>query len=181
MPKTKVTDSVSLESAAYLDGLFQDFNQQVARYHGLAAHLMGIEARLELAEKTLILTRDHMEMALRNTEEDQCDRLRAWKSQSAKVRFVGMRLIDACTTVLREQKKMTPHKLLDAINGGAFRFRTNAPLREIHAALLRHPHVERDGDFYVWNAPKEEQMKLPKASAKSAIEGEITTAEAKPN
>ena len=151
----------TLESAAYLEGLFSDFEQQRHRYHELTTHLMGLEARLELYEKTLILTRDHVEMALDTAECGERDQYIArWKKESRKVRFVGMRLVDACVTALKEHHKLTPEKLLDAINEGTFRFRTNSPLREIHAALLRHPHVKRDGNYYIWNAPAEEQITM---------------------
>jgi len=160
MPKKEAPKTTTLESTAYLDGLLRDFHNHVVRYHELARHAMEIEAHMEIAEKTLILTRDHMEMALKNSEGDQRTRLQEWKSQSAKVRFVGVRLVDACITVLRESRKITPQRLLDAINQGAFRFRTNAPLREIHAALLRHPDVRREGDYYIWDAPAEEQMAM---------------------
>jgi hypothetical protein len=181
MPK-KVEKTMTLESGAYLDGLFEDFAQQRHRYHELTAHLMGLEARLDLAEKTLILTRDHLEMALTTAEGDEKKRfLPRWKEDSKKVRFVGMRLVDVCATILQEHHKLTPQKLLDAINEGTFRFRTNAPLREIHAALLRHPHVKREGNYYIWDAPAEEQITMrlrdSKQSAittpKVAIESEV--------
>jgi hypothetical protein len=160
MPK-QVKKTTTLESGAFLEGLFEDFAQQRHRYHQFTAHLMGLEARLELAEKTLILTRDHLEMALKTAEGDEEKRyLPRWKEESRKVRFVGMRLVDVCATVLKEHRKLTPQKLLDAINDGTFRFRTNAPLREIHAALLRHPYVKRDGNYYIWNAPPEEQITM---------------------
>ena len=95
-------------------------------------------------------------MALKTTEASE-NRLHQFLKHSARVRFVGMRLVDACVTVLQEHRKLTPVKLLDAINEGTFRFRTNAPLREIHAALLRHPHVKREGNYYLWSGPKEPQ------------------------
>jgi hypothetical protein len=67
MPK-KVAKTITLESGAYLNGLFQDFAKQISRYKGLTGHLMDIEARLQLAEKTLCLTRDHLALALAATE-----------------------------------------------------------------------------------------------------------------
>ncbi|SRR6266849_2597811 len=183
---TKIPKTTTLESGAYLNGLFKDFAEQLHRYQALSANLMEIEARLELAEKTLCLTRDHLDMALKTTEGSE-SRLREFKKESAKVQFVGMRLMDACTTVLKEHRKLTPEKLLDAINEGTFRFRTNAPLREIHAALLRHPHVNREGNHYIWNAPKEEQIPMPLRAPKKPrtlvkTEQTIPTmAEVKPN
>jgi hypothetical protein len=167
MPK-KVAKTITLESGAYLNGLFQDFAEQISRYKGLTGHLMEIEARLQLAEKTLCLTRDHLAMALAATEGCE-SRVRQFEKESAGVRFVGMRLTDACTAVLKEHKKMTPSKLLDALNDGTFRFKSNAPLREIHAALLRHPHVNREASYYIWNAPREEQMPLRMRSNKTTV------------
>lgn len=159
MPK-KIPKTITLESGAYLEGLFKDFGEQVERYKGLTGHAMEIEARLQLAEKTLSLTREHLEMALKTTEG--CEkRFKQFQEESWGVRFVGMRLTDVCTAVLKEHNKITPAKLLDAINEGTFRFRSNSPLREIHAALLRHPHVKREGAYYIWNAPREEQIRMP--------------------
>jgi hypothetical protein len=187
--KPKIPRTTTLESSAYLDGLFHDFDEQLKRYQFLSHHHMELEARLDLAEKTLCLTRDHLEMALKTTEGNSADGLRQFREKSARVRFVGMRLTDACAAVLKEHKKITPEKLLNAVNEGTFRFRTNAPLREIHAALLRHPHVERIGDHYVWTAPKEEQivMALPRTKRPAAVPADepVTrpkmTAEVKPN
>jgi hypothetical protein len=160
MPKKEPTSN-TLESTAYMEGLFSDFAQQIGRYHDLTASQLGIEARLELAEKTLILTRDHLKMALDTSECSQKSAFLArWKEQSKNVRFVGMRLLDVCVLLLQEHKKLTPQRLLDAINAGTFRFRTNAPLREIHAAVLRHPAVKRVGNYYIWAAPSEGQPEI---------------------
>lgn len=174
---TKIPKTVTLESGAYLDGLFKDFEEQLKRYQWLSSHHMELEARLELAEKTLCLTRDHLEMALKSTEGSD-NRLQQFRKHSARVRFVGMRLADACAMVLQEHRKLTPEKLLDAINEGTFRFRTNAPLREIHAALLKHPHIERDAGNYVWIGPKEEQMRMNLRTTKMT---EAENPEVKPN
>jgi hypothetical protein len=188
MPKPKQPrKTTTLESAAFLDGLFGDFDQQRFRYHQLTAHVMGVEAQLELAEKTLILTRDHLKMALDNSDEseDRAAFMKRWKEDSRKVRFVGVRLVDACTAVIKEKRKITPEKLLDEVNNGTFRFRTNAPLREIHAALLRHPHVKREENFYIWNAPEEEQIKMNLRISRGpgVVEtpGKIIEGEVKPN
>src|SRR5262249_1895110 len=70
---------------------------------------------------------------------------------------------------LREHKRLTREELLEELNHGMFRFRTSSPLREIHAALLRHPHVKKTGHTYIWNAPPEKQipMRLRVAKAES--------------
>ena len=186
MPRKKIQEGTTLEADAYLGGLFQDFEQQMQRYKALTAALMGLEARLGLAEKTLSLTRDHLKMALQTTEGG-ANLWDKYKRESAKVRFVGMRLVDVCEQVIAEHKKTTPEKLLDGINEGTFRFKTNSPLREIHAALLRHPHIRRVGNYYIWAGPKEDRLAVLQAAesgAPAVIEGELTADKepgAKPN
>jgi hypothetical protein len=185
MPKKEPTST--LESTAYMEGLFSDFAQQVRRYHELTAAQLGIEARLELAEKTLILTRDHLKMVLDTTEgAEKSEFLARWKDKSKDVRFVGMRLLDVCVALLKEHKKLTPQRLLDAINAGTFRFRTNSPLREIHAALLRHAGVRRDGNHYIWDGPTDGQVKQTTRGAKqpmviAADEKQVSEKGVKPN
>lgn len=156
---------VTLEANSYLDGLFRDFAEQMNRYKSLNQSLKQIEARIDLAEKTLCFTREHLELALKETEGAE-DRMAQFQQEAAKVRFVGIRLADACELIIKEQKKVSPTKLLDILNVGTIRFRTNAPLREIHATLLKHPHIKRVEDYYVW-AKKEEQLRFLKAKAAS--------------
>jgi hypothetical protein len=161
MPKDKARTERKVvptsASDAFLRGLHGEFVEQVNRYHGLTAHLLELEARVELAEKQLCLTRDHFKMVIEKTEgaipHD-------WETVLKQVRFVGVRIADACVALLSERKKMTPVELLDALNRGMFRFRTNTPLREIHAALLRQQHVKRIGDVWIWEGPDMDQMKL---------------------
>jgi hypothetical protein len=175
MPKTPIPKTSTLEASSYLDGLFAEFREEINRYKELTSHMMQLEARLELTEKRLSLTRDHLEMAITTSEGCQ-KRLPEFKQIAASVQFVGLRLVDACTAILREHHRLTPEKLLDAINEGTFRFRTNSPLREIHAALLRQPNVERKGQMYVWTGPREKVLKGSLAS-----QAPDTSAEGKPN
>jgi hypothetical protein len=146
------------ESTAFLSGLFNELHQQMHKYNSLTGNLLSLEARIELAEKTLCLTRDHFAMTVARTQ----DALRKdWSTVLKSVRFVGVRLADACAKALQENTKMTPEQLLRELNDGMFRFRTNSPLREIHAALMRHPHVKKSGGSYVWVAPPmEEQLPM---------------------
>src|SRR5882762_10031357 len=102
MAKKRIPDTTTLESSAYLEGLFDDFEQQMNRYKSLTAHLMGLEARLDLAEKTLSLTRDHLKIALQDMEGNRRQYTPRFTRESAKVRFLGMRLIDACEQVMAE-------------------------------------------------------------------------------
>jgi hypothetical protein len=142
-PKSPPTD----ESTAYLAGLFTDFQQQVHKYAGLTRELMSLKARIVLAERMLCLVRDHFAIAVRNSDSAMPH---DWKRILGTVRFVGWRLADSCVELLKEQKRLTPEELRDALNLAMFRFRTNAPLREIHAALLRQPSVKRVDDAWVW-------------------------------
>ncbi|MFI5090627.1 MAG: hypothetical protein ACHP7P_11260 [Terriglobales bacterium] len=164
MPKTKKTPkpkkakaTATHESTAYLQGLAQEFIEQVSKYNHITGELLSLEARIELAEKTMCLTRDHFANTIKNTEGATP---KAWDALLESVRFVGVRLADACASVLQVHKKLTPDQLMHELNAGMFRFRTNAPLREIHAALLRHPHVEKKGGVYEWIAPAEQQIRM---------------------
>jgi hypothetical protein len=151
------TDS-TFESTSYLRGLFNEFQHQVLRYRELTGELLGLEARIELCEKMLCLTRDHLALAISQTQDAMP---RDWSSVLKSARFVGVRLADACAACLQEQNRMTPEELLDRLNKGLFRFRTNSPLREIHAALLRFPDIKRSGRMYLWiGSPMEKQIPM---------------------
>jgi len=145
------------EATAFLGGLFGEFKEQTQKYHHLTAHLLSLEAQIELAEKTLCLMRDHLAMTINTTEGAVPNN---WEKELHKVRFVGVRLADACRALLQEKKRLTPNQLLDGLNDGMFRFRTNSPLREIHAALLRQSFAEKRGEAYVWVGKPEQQMPL---------------------
>ena len=144
------------ESTSYLMGVFNEFHKQVKSYQDLTGELLSLEARVELAEKMLCLARDHFEMTVKQTESAFPN---DWERVFRSVRFVGVRLAVACADLLKEKKKMTLQELLDGLNAGMFRFRTNAPMREIHAALLRQPSVKKTGGTYVWKG-EGDQMKF---------------------
>ena len=164
MPKIEASPSGAphrlgtLETNAYLAGLVQDLQENFNKVIQLTAHLRQTEARMELAEKHLCLTRDHLALAIAEAEDFSPS---DWEGLFEKTRFVGVRLADACAVILQDRKKLVPEELLRALNHGNYRFRTSAPLREIHAALIKHPHVERDQEGnYVWTAPREEQLPM---------------------
>lgn len=145
-----------IEATHFLQGLFKDFHDQVHKYQSLTAQLMSVEARVELAEKTMCLMRDHLAMSIKKTDSATPH---DWDKTLKSVRFVGSRLVDACLVVLRKHKKMTPEEIRDALNHGMFRFRTASPLREIHAALLRQESVKRVGTTWMWLG-EQESMRL---------------------
>jgi hypothetical protein len=156
------------EAQSWIDGLFQEFSRHVDRYNELTGLQLSLQARLELSEKTLCLTRDHLASAIAQAGAAgaPCN----WKPLFNEVRFVGVRLVDACTTLLQEQKKLTSEQILKGLNAGMFRFRTNSPLREIHAALIQQRRrTKKVGDTYVWLGGEEQiPMRLRMATAPQA-------------
>ncbi len=156
------------ESNAYLEGLFEEFQAQLGRYHDLTTHHREIEARVELTEKTLSLTRDHLAEMI---EKVEFATPRDWTKSLNQVRYVGVRLVDACTELLRERGRMTVAELVAALNERMFRFRTNSPPREIHAAVLRQRHtIRKTADGWEWIGPREprkskNRLKLVKQSS----------------
>jgi hypothetical protein len=145
------------EAMAFIEGLQGEFAQQITKYHQLTRALLGLEARVELAEKQLCLTRDHLAMVVEKTD---CVAPRDWKKTFESVRFVGYRLVDACLELLQEKKIMTAKELLEELNHRMFRFRTNTPFREIHAALLRQTSIKRTKDGWTWIGADAEQKRF---------------------
>jgi hypothetical protein len=147
------------EATAYLRGSYAEFLEQKKRYGHLTVEMLALQARVDLAERNLALTRDHLAITVSKTQDALPN---DWAKALASARFVGVRLADACVAVLQERRRLSPTELLRAVNDGMFRFRTNAPLREIHAALLRHPHAKKVDGVWVWTGPGkgEEQQRL---------------------
>lgn len=155
--KKPVKAHYTMEANAFLHGLFHEFQEQTKKYQRLTSELLSLEAQIELAEKTLCLTREHFAMTIDQTDSATPN---DWENVLRSVRFVGVRLADACKVLLQERKKLAPEQFLEGLNGGMFRFRTNSPLREIHAALLRQSFAEKRGNSYVWIGDPEQQMPL---------------------
>jgi hypothetical protein len=149
--------SYSMESTSFLGGLFCELREQVHKYQGFTQELLSLEARIELAEKQLCLARDHFAMTIDKTESALPN---DWQKIFQSIRFVGVRLADACQLLLQERKKLTPQQFLRGLNEGMFRFRTNSPLREIHAALIKQTWANKVGDSYLWMGNPEQQMPL---------------------
>lgn len=152
-PKSSSDGQTALEATFFLRGLFAEFQQQKERYANMTGALLSLEARIELTEKTLCLTRDHLAMSIEKTDSAIPN---DWAEILNSVRFVGMRLADACMSLLKKHGKLTPKEILSALNSGMFRFRTSSPLREIHAALLRQNSAKRVGNAWVWTGTREQ-------------------------
>lgn len=156
--KRKAKLSPTTEAGAFLDGLYTEFVLQSNKYHDLTAALLAMGARVELAEKQLCLTRDHLAMMVNKTD---CPVMpHNWAATLERVRFVGYRLVDACLEVIEQKGNVSSKELLEALNVGMYRFRTNTPFREIHAALLRQTNVERTEDGWKWLGPAAQQQTL---------------------
>jgi hypothetical protein len=163
----------TIEVDGYLSGMYRELHDLVQKYAGLTAHLAEVEARVDLTEHHLRATRDHLQIALREAAEVTIPP--NWDKTLRTVQFVGMRLADACVSLLKERKNLTPDELLRELNHGMFRFRTSTPLREIHAALMRHPSIERADGAWVWTGdqpnlpmPLKVVQKVPEDEAVSA-------------
>jgi hypothetical protein len=154
----KTSIEISAESSSFLNALYQELHDQASKYLLLTRALLDMEARVDLTEKTLCLTRDHLMSVI-----DRSDSAAPhdWSATLNKFRFVGVRLADACMALLKDNKKMTAQELFLGLNGGMFRFRTSSPLREIHAALLRQNFAKKDEDQnWVWTGTDEEESPM---------------------
>ncbi len=144
---------VTLERRGFVDGLFMELHSQLHHHIELVEQMATLQARIEITERNLALTRDHLLVVLSRSDDAVPPN---WQTVLAQVRFVGVRLGDACLEVLKEHPTLTTQELLDALNRGQFRFRTGAPLREINAALLRHPRIKRVDDRWYFEPEGQE-------------------------
>ena len=136
------------ERAGFVDGLFEELQNQLQRYLHEVHELARLTGRIEILEQNLQATRDLIHAQLKDTDEDTPD---DWEKTLGRVRFVGLRLGDACVQLLKENNSLSTDHLRRLLDNGQFRFRTGFPLREINAALLRHPHISRDEDIWSYN------------------------------
>lgn len=162
----------SLEATAFLKGLYREFKETKAKYSQQTGELHEMGARVELTEKTLCLVREHLRAAAERAQEAIPH---DWTSDLNTVRFVGVRLADACALLLQEHPQgLDPESLMCGLNTGMFRFRTSSPLREIHGALLRQQYqgqVKRVGDRWVWTGGSERQTRLRLMNTESNVNG----------
>src|SRR5260370_37769043 len=85
-PKDSRAGQSALEATSFLSGLFEEFQEQKARYANLTESLLSVEGRIELVGKTLCLTLDHLSMSIEKTDSAvPHDRTRILKS----CRFAG--------------------------------------------------------------------------------------------
>ena len=142
---------LSNERVSYVDGLLAELEKQTHRYLDLVSEEQELQAKITICERNLQTTRDFIQSQLENTVEAVP---MGWKDHLNTVRFVGMRIGDACVRVLKEsaetdsERGLSTEGILHLLNDGQFRFRTGYPLREIHAALVRNNRVEREGDLW---------------------------------
>ena len=57
-----------MESTSFLSGLYNELHEQVHKYQAFTRELLSLEARIELAKKTLCLHRDHFADTVKITE-----------------------------------------------------------------------------------------------------------------
>lgn len=140
----------TLERRAFVDGMFNELNEQLVRYLRVVEQLADLQARIMIMERNLRLTREHLKIVLGRTDEDVPQ---DWEKTLRKIRFIGARLGDSIIEILQEHGGLATQETLDELNRGQFRFRTGSPLREINAALLRQRRIKREGDRWIYKSP----------------------------
>ena len=140
--------SVTAEREGYVEGLFEELEEQLDRYVEFSKQIQKIQAQIGIAEGTIQAIRGYIYTQFSNTEEDVPAN---WEMLLKQARFVGARLGDACVEILKEQNELSKAEMLDELNEGQYRFRTPHPLREINAALLRHPKIRKEGDMWIYS------------------------------
>ena len=116
----------SLEEVAYVQGVYKAFRKQVNEYAVLIEQLLELQGKVVLAEKQVKVARDHLCMVIERTGGVAP---KDWDTTLASVRFVNMRLAEACLALLEENRVMTTKQLIRALDHGMYRWRTNTPIR----------------------------------------------------
>lgn len=161
----------TMEATSYVHGVYKQFGKLVQEYQGLTAHLLELQGRILLEEKQLQVARDHLCMVIETTPG--CVPPPQWDTTLRSVRFVGLRLADACLQVLKEYKEMTTEELINALNHGMYRWRSSSPARELNAAMLRQKNVKRQEDK--WYYIPEPSDALAQSAEAENVEEESTT------
>jgi hypothetical protein len=146
------------EAESYVQGAYEELRAEQQRYLNLIQLLQQTEARINLTEQKICLTRDHLQLTLAECKD--AIQPRNWDRTFAAIRFVGVRLGDACMMLLSEHKSLTTEQLRHNLDHGMFRFRTAAPFREIHAAMIQQRGAEKVGEKWVWRGGGEKQIAL---------------------
>ncbi len=121
-----------------LDYLSERISEAESNLSDLAKEKANIEERIKAAEQELQIIRSFY-----NVEAERLGIAPevATTGPSSRTRFVGRWARDACHAVLRENKRMTKDEIVEALRKGGFDFEGKSPLRVVHFALIRDPHV----------------------------------------
>jgi len=150
---------VALEPSSYVKGVYAAFHKQTDEYEKLTGLLLSLEDNIAIAEKQLQVTRDYLRVVIEQTAGAAPPN---WDETLKGVRFVGVRLVDACLQILREQNELTTAELIEGLNHGMYRWRSNSPAREMNAALLRQKSVTRQDDMWIYKDVEEESLEEDK-------------------
>ena len=150
-PIIKKASAPSLERQAFVDGLFHELDTQLHHHLKLVEQYSRLSAQIMISERTVRMTRDHLNWVLTRSEDAVP---LGWNEVLAKVRFIGMRLGDACMRLLEEYGTLTSDEMRKKLDMGQFRFRSGSPLREINAALLRQSNVKKEEDRWTLKGGK---------------------------
>ena len=137
----------TMESMSYVHGVYDAFHKQVNDYQTLTDKLLRLEGQIVLAEKQVQVARDHLCMVIEKTPTALPP---DWDKTLGTVRFVGVRLAEACLQLLRDQSPMTTEDLVEGLNHGMYRWRSHSPARELNAAMLRQKSVKREEDNWIY-------------------------------
>ena len=146
----------SLERQEFIQGLFEELDGQLHRHLAAVAQLSRLQGRIDVSERALVATRDHLLSALESTVEESVPE--GWQEVLDRVRFIGARIGVACAYLLERHGPLTMAELHARLNDGQFRFRTSTPLREINAALIRNSRARKDGEQWSYVPPEEEAV-----------------------
>ena len=135
--------------AMEIGGMFAELRERAERHAAAAAEAERLERVVAHGERRLAAAGEHLLAVL---EAEGMEAPAGWRDALLRARMAGASAGEACAILLEEHGPATAAGLKTMLERAGFRFRGAAPLREIHAALIRNSRVRRDGGLWVRRA-----------------------------
>lgn len=130
---------MSERSADFLNSLQQQIAEYANQIKSLTDKRSAIDEELSKVQQCLQNAK-----ALLDAEQRRLGKLVVARQPALPLdrQFAGMWARGACHVVLRENERMHKQEIVDALLTGGFDFGGKNPLRVVHFALIRDPHVK---------------------------------------
>jgi hypothetical protein len=109
-------------------------------------------SQYEFAERRLVLAKERFYLELRAHPEPQSEGLlpRDLDEVISSVQYMGDSIKSACKWVLGAWMAASSEEIADRLEEGGFQFKSDVPVREVHAALMKQPWAKKNQATGMW-------------------------------